>query len=200
MALTKQAKTLTSAQVRKALTIASTGRYAARDAVMILLSVAAGLRACEIAALRWSHLTTPDGDLADAIALPNIASKGKKGGRTIAIGPELSDALTVLKASIGADFDALAPVVRSQRGSFTAGAVQNWFRDLYRRAGLEGCSSHSGRRTFITQAARNIVAVGGSLKDVQDLAGHSSLGVTQRYIEGNSEARSLVVRRILSGK
>ena len=61
------------------------------------------------------------------------------------------------------------------------------------RLGLLGCSSHSGRRTFITNAARQISTVGGSIRDVQMLAGHSSLAVTQRYIEGDSEARKKIV-------
>ena len=65
-----------------------------------------------------------------------------------------------------------------------------WYRDL----GLIGCSSHSGRRTFITNAARKISTVGGSLRDVQHLAGHFSLQTTQRYIEGDSEARKRVVQ------
>jgi len=59
--------------------------------------------------------------------------------------------------------------------------------------GLNGCSSHSGRRTFISNAARTISSVGGSLRDVQMLAGHSSLAVTQRYIEGDGEAKLKVV-------
>ena len=66
---------------------------------------------------------------------------------------------------------------------------QIWYRDL----GMYGCSSHSGRRTFITNAARKISTVGGSLQDVQALAGHASLAVTQRYIEGDSEARRKIV-------
>ena len=61
----------------------------------------------------------------------------------------------------------------------------SWFEDM----GLNGCSSHSGRRAFITNAAKKISSVGGSLRDVQMLAGHSSLAVTQRYIEGDGEAR-----------
>ena len=67
------------------------------------------------------------------------------------------------------------------------------FQIWYRGLGMFGCSSHSGRRTFITNAARKISTVGGSLRDVQALAGHASLAVTQRYIEGDSEARRKIV-------
>ena len=61
------------------------------------------------------------------------------------------------------------------------------------RLRLAGCSSHSGRRTFITNAAKKISTVGGSLRDVQALAGHSSLSVTQRYIEAEGEAQRKIV-------
>ena len=71
--------------------------------------------------------------------------------------------------------------------------MRNWFRDLYSRLGFDGCSSHSGRRTFITQAARKIVPAGGSLRDVQELAGHASLQTTQGYIQGDREAKRWVI-------
>ena len=74
-----------------------------------------------------------------------------------------------------------------------ASAIVNWFAALYRRAGLTGCSSHSGRRTFITKAARLIFKVGGSLRDVQQLAGHASIETTQRYIEGSTSAKCALV-------
>jgi site-specific recombinase XerD len=71
--------------------------------------------------------------------------------------------------------------------------VQVWFHRLYAELGFEGASSHSGRRTFITKAARKIVEAGGSLRDVQELAGHASLSTTQRYIEGSTDAKRRVV-------
>jgi hypothetical protein len=69
---------------------------------------------------------------------------------------------------------------------------------------LEGCfrtvlvpsSSHSGRRTFITNTARKISTVGGSLRDVQMLVGHTNLRTTQRYIEANPEAQVRIVELV----
>jgi integrase len=68
-----------------------------------------------------------------------------------------------------------------------------WFSRRYSELGLEGCSSHSGRRTFITRAARLVHKAGGSLRDVQLLAGHRSIQTTQRYIDGDSDAQRRLV-------
>jgi integrase/recombinase XerD len=67
-----------------------------------------------------------------------------------------------------------------------------WFRAL----GYHGCSSQSGRRTFITNAARRISTVGGSLRDIQMLAGHSALSTTQRYIEADAMAQRKIVELV----
>jgi integrase len=72
-------------------------------------------------------------------------------------------------------------------------AIVNLFWRWYRHIGFHGCSSHSGRRTFITNTARKISTVGGSLRDVQVLAGHTNLRTTQRYIEANVDAQARVV-------
>jgi integrase len=81
----------------------------------------------------------------------------------------------------------------SGRFSSPSEGVRLWFHRLYTSLKMDGCSSHSGRRTFITRAARKVSQVGGSLRDVQELAGHTSLAMTQRYIEGDTEAKRKLV-------
>jgi integrase/recombinase XerD len=66
----------------------------------------------------------------------------------------------------------------------------------FRELGVQGASSHSGRRTFITSLAKKIVEAGGSLRDVQELAGHTSLATTQKYIQGDSAAKRNVMKLI----
>jgi integrase len=78
------------------------------------------------------------------------------------------------------------PVIYSIRSKgLSAATVKDWFRRLYQTWGMEGYSSISGRRTFITRAAQIASEVGGKLCDVQRLAGHASLQTTQRYAEEN---------------
>ena len=72
-------------------------------------------------------------------------------------------------------------------------SLVNWFIALFGEIGFDGCSSHSGRRTFITQTAWLTHQAGGSLRDVQLLAGHRSLMTTERYIDGDSHAQRRLV-------
>jgi integrase len=161
---------------------------------MVLLSFKAGLRAKEIAGLTWSMVTSATGELADAIPLPNKASKGKNGGRTIPLHDELRAVLASLMAIRGDKARPNLPIVYSERADgYSANWVAVWFLTRYREIGIEGASSHSGRRTFITATAKKITEAGGSLRDIQELAGHSSLATTQRYIQGDSAAKRNVI-------
>jgi integrase/recombinase XerD len=188
----KQAKVLSDAQVRAALAACDGHRYPLRDRVMILLSVRAGLRAKEIACLKWGMVTDAEGQVGDALHLPNKASKGVNGGRTIPLHKELQKALVALKATRNVDAD--DRVIFSERDiGMSPVAVQVWFHRHYRALGFVGASSHSGRRTFVTKLAKKIVEAGGSLKDVQELAGHASLSTTQRYIQGSNDAKRRVM-------
>ena len=107
--------------------------------------------------------------------------------------PELRQALAAYRSrSTGS-----GPVIRSERGGpMTPLSIVVWFNRAFRNIGLHGCSSHSGRRTFITRAARLVHRVGGSLRDVQLLAGHRSIQTTQRYIDGDTDAQRNLVAMI----
>jgi integrase/recombinase XerD len=195
MALGKQAKVLNSKQIDALLHHVGGLRHSLRNQVIVLLSVRAGLRAKEVACLKWNMIVGADGLVGDYIHLTDDASKGRS-GRIIPLNKQLQAALVDLYATPVFDPDQNY-VIRTERSDHTsAQAIVNLFQRWYRDLGLIGCSSHSGRRTFITNAARKISTVGGSLRDVQHLAGHSSLQTTQRYIEGDSEARRAIVNLI----
>jgi integrase len=196
MALGKQAKILSKKQIDQLIWYVGTLRHPLRNEVIVLLSVKAGLRAKEIAGLTWSMITDAEGDIASSIHLTDRASKGR-GGRVIPINFQLRHKLEDLLACerMHHQFElSTSHVIRTERSKKTSSqAIVNMFSSWFSDMELFGCSSHSGRRTFITNAARKISSVGGSLRDVQMLAGHSSLSVTQRYIDGAGEARVKVV-------
>jgi integrase len=188
------AKILGGGEVRRVLGVARRRRYPDRNRVMVLLSVKAGLRACEIARLTWPMVTDARGHIGTVLELPAKAAK-KGGGRRIPIHADLRRALVTLRKLSVAEGGVRTPaVILSERGGpMTAKAVVNWFKSVFQEIGLEGCSSHSGRRTFVTRAARLIHKAGGSLRDVQELAGHRSIKTTQGYIEGDHDAQRRVV-------
>ena len=190
--LGKQAKILSDKNICDLLAFTARTRYPIRNCVIALLSVKAGLRAGEIANLTWDMITDPTGNVDVVIALADRIAK-KKSGRQIPLHSDLRHALIALKAVTGA----AGPVIRSERGqAMTAFSIVNWFAAAYRAIGLSGCSSHSGRRTFVTRAARLVHKAGGSLRDVQVLAGHRSIQTTQRYIDGDSDAQRRLVALI----
>jgi integrase len=187
----KQAKALSDVDLTRLLRLVRHGRYPDRDRAMVLLSVKAGLRACEIAGLTWAMVLDANGRLARSLEVRDSISKRGR-GRIVPLNDLLRPALAALHDASSPERD--DPVIESERGGhMCAMAVVNWFARTYRKAELAGCSSHSGRRTFITNAARLVHKVGGSLRDVQQLAGHSSLTMTQRYIEPHTKAKRALV-------
>jgi integrase/recombinase XerD len=130
------------------------------------------------------------GEIGAVLELQDHAAK-KGSGRSIPLHEELRQALCIVRRSS----TGLGPVIRSERGGpMTPLSIVIWFGRAYNVLGFDGCSSHSGRRTFITRAARLVHKAGGSLRDVQLLAGHRSIQTTQRYIDGDSD----VQRRLIS--
>ena len=183
----RPAKFLGIDEVNRLLHAADQHRPSLLNRVMVLMSVKAGLRACKVSRLRWSMVIDARGDIGTALKLPAVAAK-KGSGRRIPIHSELAVALVALRV-VTSLATANSPVIRSERGgSLTARAIIAGLHQLFEGLEMVGCSSHSGWRTFITNAARKIHQAGGSLRDVQELAGHRSIKTTQGYIEGDSEA------------
>jgi len=186
----KQAKILSEAQVNHLLAWCLTTRQPARNRALVLLSIKAGLRAGEIAKLTWDMVIGPTGVVGTMLDLRDSAAKNGS-GRRVPLHPDLRYALLDLRH----DEPGGGPVIQSERRlPMTARSIVNWFAEAYRVLNLAGCSSHSGRRTFITRAARLVHQAGGSLRDVQLLAGHRSIQTTERYIDGDTD----VQRRLVS--
>ena len=185
----RQAKLITPLTLRRVLACVRHSRDPVRDRVIILLSVKAGLRAAEIAGLTWSMVLDARSCVGDTITIRDRVAK-KQSGRRIPMHPDLKEALRALSHSGGTS----GPVIRSARGgAMRPNSIVNWFVTLFAELGIEGCSSHSGRRTFITTAARQAHRAGCSLRDVQLLAGHRSIETTQGYIEGYTDGQRRLV-------
>ena len=191
---TAPAKVLEPADLCRVLKHVQIQRYPIRNKTIILLSFKAGLRACEIAGLDWQMVLASNYEVGEQIYISaNIAKKGSK--RFIPLNRALKAALYDLHNDQG--IPRTGPVIQSERGThMTAGSIVNFFGTLYRDLGLIGCSSHSGRRTFITNAAKAVAASGGSLRDVQELAGHRAITTTERYIQGDRAAQRKLIALI----
>lgn len=185
-----KAKTLDKSEFQQLVRyIRTTSQTPEADLVKVYLSVGAGLRACEISGLRISDVTNANGSTSDVIRIRAGATKGGR-AREIPICPELRRATDDFRSAYpGSEWLAVSHVGRCVRHQ-NANAVASWFHRLYQLCGLQGCSSHTGRRTYITTLARNL-GPGLSLRDVQRLAGHARLDTTQGYIEYSSDARRL---------
>jgi integrase len=188
----RRAKILSVADVGDMLVFASCTRHPLRNTVMVLLSAKAGLRAGEIANLTWDMVVDATGQISGLIELADAAAK-KCSGRSIPIHPDLAAALRAWRdIENRSDY-----VVASERGGrMNPLSIVVWFNRAFKNIGLKGCSSHSGRRTFVTRAARIVHKAGGSLRDVQLLAGHRSIQTTQRYIDGDTDAQRKLVAMI----
>ncbi|TCJ41398.1 site-specific integrase [Parafrankia sp. BMG5.11] len=190
--MTQPAKVLAAGDVRRLYAAARRGRHGTRNFLIVSLSYRAGLRAQEVAGLQWGMVLQANGRVGTLLNVAGTIAKNGR-GRHIPTHPDLRAALDAVHREQGRPRQ--GPVIRSQRGThMTPRSVVNWFAALYAKLGMDGCSSHSGRRTFITSAAKMVSKAGGSLRDVQELAGHRALTTTERYIEGDRDAQRKLVR------
>jgi integrase/recombinase XerD len=196
MGLGKLSKTLNKSQIKMVGEYLLSNRYGLRDQTIFYFSVKCGLRSKEISHLKWWMVMESDGSVGNYLNLPNSSSKGRS-GRVVPLNKDLKKNLEMMLDEHRrlSDFDPKTSfIVRTERSKSTSPqSIVNMFQRWYGDLGLVGCSSHSGRRTFITETSKKISMVGGSLRDIQMMVGHSSLQTTQRYIESDSESQKKVV-------
>jgi len=175
-----QARALGAAEMEQVLEHVNAGRHAHRNRCFILLTHLAGLRVGEVASLRWLDVMTADGHIKDEVRLLPEMTKGKH-ARTVFISTRLRQELQQYADIYRRAAPLDCPLFYSQKGmrsGFTANSLTQTIAKLYRGAGLDGATSHSGRRTFLT----NLANKGTAIHLLRTLAGHRSISTTATYL------------------
>ena len=186
-----QAKVLTEKEVKKVVKLIDSKRHASRNRCMFLLTHGTGMRVGEVAALRIQDVLAADGSIKSEVYLSAQQTKGNK-GRTVYLSEKMQQEVSSylqtrfrLKELIAVTYTdttrALFATQKDCHRGFSASTACQMFHYWYKQAKIDGASSHSGRRGFITSLANK----GISVRILQELAGHSSLAITQRYIDVN---------------
>ncbi|CAA7627302.1 Integrase [Candidatus Terasakiella magnetica] len=187
----KQAKVPSEREFKRVLVAVDAMKYAARNRAALMLSFYAGMRVGEIAALKIGDVLDGRGDVKEQVLLRAAITKSGE-ARTVFVGDKLRRELTAYIATLGGDRrSANYPLIMTQkRTAFTPNTLCQLFAHIYEMGGIDGASSHSGRRWFITRLAHS----GVSAKVIMTLAGHKHLTTTQRYIDVNDEMMRAAIR------
>jgi integrase/recombinase XerD len=194
-----QAKVLTEKEIKKVIKVIDAKRHAIRNRCMFLLTHGSGMRVGEVASLRICDVLASDGSVKSEVYLSAHQTKGNK-GRTVYLSDKMREEISLyLKTRF--KLKDLLPVTMTDthralftnqkdcvRG-FSASTACQMFHYWYKEAKIEGASSHSGRRGFIT----NLANKGVHVRILQELAGHSSIAVTQKYIDVNQDKLRIAV-------
>ena len=183
-----QAQTLTEVQLRRCLKWCKMRRHSARDTTIFYVSYYAGLRAKEIAALTVGNLFDETGTVREQFVLDASQTKGAK-TCTVWINAKVRRQLELFSKHLLSKHTNDALFQSQKGGAFSANTMTQLFLNIYRAAGFENASSHSGRRTFIKELASK----GVSVRVLAELAGQSSIQTTQRYIDVNPQQMSAAV-------
>ena len=186
-----QAKTLTPAEIEHVLAHIAQRSYALRNRVMLLTGLWSGMRVGEIASLSVGNVVNTDGTIRAEVRLTAEQTKGRH-PRTVFLPQKLQQEL--------ADYMKLRPnaqpnhplFITAGRKRFSANVMAQHFHYLFKAAGIAGASSHSMRRSFIT----NLAARGIGVRVLASLAGHRSIAVTQKYIDVNDDMKRNAVELV----
>ena len=178
-----QAKTLTKQELKRLLHVTRGGsRYAERDVTMLLLTHWCGLRVGEVAALRIADVVDESGAVKSEIVLAAAMTKSKR-ARCIFVPKTMQQQLKRYLSELCQSHREHYLFSTQKHSHFTANTATQHLQRLYARAGIVGATSHSGRRTWLTELSSKGVGV----RVLAEMAGHASIQTTQRYIDVNDE-------------
>jgi integrase/recombinase XerD len=186
-----QAKVLSDKDVRKVLLYIASRKHANRNRAMFVLLNSTGMRVGELAALRLCDVLQSTGEIVDEIRLGAVQTKGSR-GRTVVLSQKAQEEIKhylqtrfnlkgLLAVTMTDTSRALFTTQKNPNRGFSSSTLTQHFHYIYKGAGINGASSHSSRRSFIT----NLANMGVSVRVLMELAGHRSMAVTQRYIDVN---------------
>ena len=182
--MAKQAKVLNNTEVRKVLDYVATRKHALRNRALVMMMFNTGMRVSEVASLRIRDVMDSEGNIKNEIRLLAENTKTNE-ARTVFINEKLRRELQQY-AKLLVNTNPNCKFFYSQKrdsDGFTANTLTQHFHYLYKRVGLDGASSHSSRRTFITTLANKGIGV----RVIMGLSGHKALSSVQCYIDCNSE-------------
>ena len=196
-----QARTLNEKELNLLLLYINTTKHAARNRAMALMTFWGGMRIGEVAATKTGDVLATDGTIKNEIRLTAEQTKGKH-ARTVILADKLrKELLNYLQQRFGTKqlialnyTDKMSkPLFNTQkREGFTANTACYHFHMLYKAAGLDGASSHSGRRSFLTRLSAKAVP----LKVLMELAGHRQAQTTLRYLDITTDMKKAAVELI----
>ncbi len=176
--MTKQAKTLNERELQRLLDFVKTTKSATRNRAIILLTHLAGMRIGEVAAVRLCDVVASDGSVRDEINLSAAQTKGNR-SRSVLLNERVQTELAAYIRTVRVRDSKQALFSTQRSAAFTANSLTQVVNGIYRNAGFDGASSHSGRRGFLT----NLAEKGVSVRVMMALAGHANMATTQRYID-----------------
>ena len=186
-----QAKTLTQPEIKQVLAMIALDKHAKRNRAMFLLTTLGGLRVGEVANLRYCDVVDENGIVRNEIRLLAMQTKGGH-ERTVFLNERLQKELQSYAKEL-TRVNATDPFFTTQkRRGFTANTLTYTMTMLYKAAGLDGASSHSGRRSFLTELSSKSVP----LKVLMELAGHRQAQTTMRYINVTQDMKRAAVELI----
>lgn len=186
-----QAKTLTPAEIQQVLDYIAPRSYAMRNRVMFLTGLWSGMRVGEIASLSVGDVRNTDGSVRAEIRLTADQTKGRQ-PRTVFLPQKLRVELQTY-LDLRGQVPATNPLfITGGRKPFSANLMAQHFHYLFKHAGIAGASSHSMRRSFIT----NLANKGISVRVLAEISGHRSIAVTQKYIDVNDDMKRHAVELV----